>query len=52
MYDNKVWTLVASPKGVKPVGCKKVFKEKTDMDGNINVHKARLVAKGLRNVMG
>ena len=46
MYDHKVWTLVASPEGVKPVGCKRVFKEKTDMDGNINVFKARLVAKG------
>ena len=41
MYDNKVWTLVAPP-----VGCKWVFKEKTDMDGNVNVFKARLVAKG------
>ena len=46
MYDNKVWTLVASPERVKPVGYKWVFKEKTDMDGNVNVFKARLVAKG------
>ena len=38
--------LVAPPEGVKPVGCKWVFKEKTDMDGNVNVFKARLVAKG------
>ena len=30
----------------KLVGCKWVFKEKTDMDGNVNVFKARLVAKG------
>ena len=47
MYDNEVWTLVAPPEGVKPVGCKWVFKEKTDMDGNVNVFKARLVAKGV-----
>ena len=46
MYDNKVWTLVAPPEGVKPAGCKWVFKEKTDMDDNVNVFKARLVAKG------
>ena len=46
MYDNKVWTLVAPPEGVKPVGCKWVFKEKTDMDGNVSIFKARLVAKG------
>ena len=44
--------MVDAPKGVKPVGCKWVFKEKTDMDDDINVFKARLVAKGLRNVMG
>ena len=46
MYDNQVWTLVTPPEGVKPVGCKWVFKEKTDMDGNVTVFKARLVAKG------
>ena len=46
MFDNKVWTLVAPPEGVKPVGCKWVFKEKTDMDGNVSIFKARLVAKG------
>ena len=43
MYDNKVWTLVDAPEGVKAVGCKWVFKEKTDMDGNVTVFKARLV---------
>ena len=46
MYNNKVWTLVDEPEGVKAVGCKWVFEEKTDMDGNVNIFKARLVAKG------
>ena len=46
MFDNKVWTLVAPPEGVKPVGCKWVFQKKTDMDGNVSIFKARLVAKG------
>ena len=32
--------------GVKLVGCKWVFKKKTDMDGNVHTFKARLVAKG------
>ncbi|XP_052885251.1 uncharacterized protein LOC128293778 [Gossypium arboreum] len=32
MYENQVWTLVDPPEGVKPIGCKWVFKKKTDMD--------------------
>ena len=52
MYENKVWTLVDAPKGVKPVGCKWVFKRKTDMDGNIITYKARLVAKGYTQRQG
>ena len=52
MYDNQVWTLVDPPEGVKTVGCKWVFKEKTDMDGNVNVFKARLVAKGFTQTHG
>ncbi|KAL4285370.1 hypothetical protein GQ457_16G019190 [Hibiscus cannabinus] len=35
MSDNQVWTLVEPPEGIKPIGCKWVFKKKTDMDGNI-----------------
>ncbi|KAJ8753578.1 hypothetical protein K2173_022819 [Erythroxylum novogranatense] len=35
MYENQVWTLVEAPEGIKPIGCKWVFKKKTDMDGNI-----------------
>ncbi|KAK8640337.1 hypothetical protein V6N13_008093 [Hibiscus sabdariffa] len=35
MSENQVWTLVEPPKGVKPIGCKWVFKKKTDMDGNV-----------------
>ncbi|KAL4368801.1 hypothetical protein GQ457_05G022240 [Hibiscus cannabinus] len=33
MSDNQVWTLVEPPEGIKPIGCKWVFKKKTDMDG-------------------
>ncbi|KAK8506909.1 hypothetical protein V6N12_009222 [Hibiscus sabdariffa] len=35
MLVNQVWTLVELPEGVKPIGCKWVFKRKTDMDGNV-----------------
>ena len=52
MYDNQVWNLIDSPPGVKPVGCKWVFKKKTDMDGNVNTYKARLVAKGFKQIHG
>ncbi|KAK8528240.1 hypothetical protein V6N12_074774 [Hibiscus sabdariffa] len=45
MLENQVWTLVDPPEGVKPIGCKWVFKKKTDMDGNVQTYKGRLVAK-------
>ena len=46
IYENEVWTLVDPPIGTKPIGCKWVFKKKTDMDGKVSTYKARLVAKG------
>ena len=46
IYENEVWTLVDPPIGTKPIGCKWVFKKKTDMDGKESTYKARLVAKG------
>ncbi|KAL3497597.1 hypothetical protein ACH5RR_040329 [Cinchona calisaya] len=52
MYDNKVWTLVDPPEGIKPIGCKWVFKRKTDMDGNVITYKARLIAKGYTQRQG
>ncbi|KAL0420389.1 UNVERIFIED_CONTAM: Retrovirus-related Pol polyprotein from transposon RE2 [Sesamum latifolium] len=46
MNSNKVWTLVDPPKGVKPVGCKWVYKRKLGAYGEVTTFKARLVAKG------
>ncbi|KAK2420702.1 putative mitochondrial protein [Trifolium repens] len=46
MKNNGVWDLVELPNGVKPVGCKWVFKTKKDSLGNIERYKARLVSKG------
>ena len=39
IYTNQVWTLVDPPEGVKPIGCKWVFKKKIDMDGNVQTSK-------------
>ena len=36
----------------KTVGCKWIFKKKTDMDGNVHTYKVRLVAKGFSQTLG
>ncbi|GKE07439.1 retrotransposon protein, putative, ty1-copia subclass, partial [Tanacetum coccineum] len=46
MKDNQVWYLVDLPSNGRTVGCKRLFKKKTNMDGNVHTFKARLVAKG------
>ena len=46
MYSNQVWLLVDPPNGVKPIGCKWVYKRKRGVDGKVKTFKARLVAKG------
>ena len=46
MYSNQVWDLVKAPNGIKPVGCKWVYKRKRGIDGKFETFKARLVAKG------
>ena len=48
MYTNQVWTLVDPPEGIKPIGCKWIFKKITGMEGNVITYRARLVAKGYR----
>ena len=52
MYTNQVSTLVDPPEGIKPIGCKWIFKKKTYMEGNVITYKARLVAKGYRLKQG
>ncbi|KAL0373445.1 UNVERIFIED_CONTAM: Retrovirus-related Pol polyprotein from transposon RE1 [Sesamum radiatum] len=46
MDSNQVWTLVNPPKGIRPVGCKWVYKRKLGADREVTAFKARLVAKG------
>ena len=52
MELNNVWDLEELPKGVKPVGCKWVYKTKLDPKGNVERYKARLVAKGFTQKEG
>ena len=52
MDENQVWDLVDPSPGVTTIGCKWVFKEKTDVDGNVQIHKSWLVAKGYGQVQG
>lgn len=46
MADHKVWTLERLPTGHKAIGCRWVFKEKTDHLGNLTGFRARLVVQG------
>jgi hypothetical protein len=46
MSTNDAWDLVEIHDGVKPVGCKWVFKIKCDSKGNVDTFIARLIAKG------
>jgi len=46
MDFNLVWELVDLPDGIKPIGCKWVYKRKRNAEGKVETYKARLVAKG------
>jgi len=52
LKQNKVWDIVPFPKDRKLVGCRWVFRIKTDAQGNLTRYKARLVAKGYSQVKG
>ncbi|KAL0291547.1 UNVERIFIED_CONTAM: hypothetical protein Sradi_7023000 [Sesamum radiatum] len=52
MGSNEVWTLVDPPKGVRPVGCKWVYKCKLGANREVTAFKARLVAKDILNDPG
>ena len=48
MFENQVWNLTDLTNGLKPVGCKWIFKLKIDKDANICVLKSRLVVQGIK----
>ena len=45
MYSNSVWTFVKASKGVKPIGCKWIYKRNRGPDKKVETFKVRLVAK-------
>ena len=46
MYSNQVWDLMELPEGIKPIGCKWIYKKKRGAVNKVETFKARLVAKG------
>ena len=44
--------MIDLPEGTKTIGCKWVFKKKTNIDGKVHTYKARLVAKGFKQTHG
>ena len=52
MKVNDVWTLVDPLEGVKPTGCKWIFKKMRDGDGKMETYKVHLIAKGYRQHYG
>ena len=52
MYSNQVWDLMEPPEGIKPIGCKWIYKKKRGVDSKVETFKARLVAKGFTQKEG
>ena len=52
MYSNQVWDLMEPPEGIKPIGCKWIYKKKRGVDGKVETFKATLVAKGFTQKEG
>ncbi|KAJ9542804.1 LOW QUALITY PROTEIN: hypothetical protein OSB04_029310 [Centaurea solstitialis] len=52
VMGNGTWVLADLPKGTRPIGSKRIFKRKRNLDGSISAFKVRLVAKGYRQKEG
>ncbi|EIW71771.1 hypothetical protein TREMEDRAFT_27029, partial [Tremella mesenterica DSM 1558] len=50
--SKETWVETVLPPGRKAIGCKWVFKVKTDSEGNLLKYKSRLVAQGFSQVPG
>ncbi|XP_019246288.1 PREDICTED: uncharacterized protein LOC109225935 [Nicotiana attenuata] len=52
IYSNQVWDLVEPPTGVKPIGCRWIYKKKKGVDGKCKLLKLGLLQKGLLKKKG
>ncbi|KAJ9542942.1 hypothetical protein OSB04_029448 [Centaurea solstitialis] len=52
VMGNGTWVLADLPKGTRPIGSKRIFKRKRNLDGSISAFKVRFVAKGYRQKEG
>ena len=52
MGSNQVWVIVDPPKGIKPAGCKWVYKRKLGVDGKVTTFMVMLVEKDTLNDPG
>jgi Reverse transcriptase (RNA-dependent DNA polymerase) len=52
LEEKHTWDIVPTPKDVKPITSKLVFKRKYGPDGRVSRHKARLVARGFQQEEG
>ena len=46
MYSNSVWELVDPPEGIKPIGCKWIYKRKRGANGKVENVQSKIAAKG------
>lgn len=52
LQDNRTWKIVQLPPGRKAIGCKWVYKQKLNENGEVIRYKARLVAQGFSQKFG
>ena len=52
LHKNEAWDLVELSTARKPIGSKRVFKKKMNVEGKVEEYKSRLVVKGYSQVLG